>query len=264
MANTIGIDVGGTGIKAATVDVSQGTLISDRKRIATPQPATPQAVGEVIGTLLRQLGGAELIGVTLPAVIADGVVSTAANIDESWLFTETGSWMRSITDTPSLVLNDADAAGIAEMRFGAGRGQEGTVVMITLGTGIGSALFHQSTLVPNTEFGHLHLHHGDAEEWAAESARVEDELSWKEWSSRVSAYLCHLEELLWPDLFIIGGGVSRHAEKFIPRLETRTKVVPAQLENAAGIVGAAIYAHEQQSRLVSTEDTTATSDHTQD
>jgi polyphosphate glucokinase len=239
-----GVDVGGTGIKGARVDVAAGDLVSGRVRHLTPRPATPAAVARVVAEVLREVGGEGPVGVTVPAVVRDGVVETAANIDRSWIGTRAHELFAEVVGRPCVVMNDADAAGVAEMRFGAGRGVHGVAVVVTFGTGIGSAVFVDGRLVPNTELGHLHLHAGEAEDWAADSVRESKDLSWKEWAKRVDVYLRHLEALLWPSLFIVGGGVSKHADKFVPRLTVATPVVPAELRNEAGIVGAALVAHE--------------------
>ncbi|MBE1612171.1 polyphosphate--glucose phosphotransferase [Actinopolymorpha pittospori] len=240
--SVVGVDIGGTGIKGAPVDLEAGQFTSDRVRLPTPSPATPDAVADVVGKVLSQLDVEGSVGLTLPSVIRDGVVETAANIDPAWVGTNAFELFGRATGRPVAVVNDADAAGLAEMRFGAGRGRDGVVLMVTLGTGIGSALFSDGTLVPNSELGHLHLHHGDAEAWAAESVREHDELSWKKFAQRLQAYLELVERLLWPDLIIIGGGVSKKSEKFLPRMKLRTTVVPAQLHNDAGIIGAATFA----------------------
>lgn len=244
MASVIGVDVGGTGIKGALVDVDTGALLSDRVRLVTPQPATPSAVASVTAQVVDQVGHGERVGLTLPAVVRSGAVETAANIDPSWIGTDAADVFAGAVKQPVTVINDADAAGLAEVRFGAGQGVTGTVLLVTLGTGIGSALFTNGALVPNTEFGHLHLHHGDAEDWAAESVREREDLSWKHWAERLQSYLRQLEALLWPDLFIVGGGVSKKADKFLPRLDLRTPIVAAKLQNNAGIVGAAVNAVE--------------------
>jgi len=238
----LGIDIGGSGIKGAPVAVSTGELTAERHRIETPQPSTPDAVADVVARLVDHFGWEGPIGATFPAVVRNGVVLTAANVDKSWIGTDAAKLFGARTGRDVVVMNDADLAGVAEMRFGAGKGVKGEVVMITLGTGIGSALFYEGVLVPNTELGHLELDAQDAEALASGRAREEDDLSWKAWAKRVSAYLHSLEDLLWPDLFIIGGGVSKRAEKFVPHLDIRTPVVPAALLNNAGIVGAALMA----------------------
>jgi polyphosphate glucokinase len=241
-AHAIGVDIGGTGIKGAPVDLGAGAFTAERIRIPTPQPATPDAVAAVVKEIVAKLDAPGTIGLTLPSVVLDGVVKTAANIDQAWIGTDAKALFEEATGRPVGVVNDADAAGIAEVRFGAGKDRHGVVLLVTLGTGIGSALFVDGTLVPNTELGHLPLHHGDAEDWAAESVREDDDLSWKEWGHRLSDYMELVEKLLWPNLIIIGGGVSRKSEKFLPHVRARTEVVPAQLLNDAGIVGAALFA----------------------
>jgi polyphosphate glucokinase len=241
-APVVGVDVGGTGIKGARVDLASGALIGERVRVLTPSPASPEAVASATVEVLDQVGLDGPVGLTLPAVLRGGTVETASNIDQAWIGVDAVGLFSTATGRPVGVVNDADAAGIAEVRFGAGKDVAGVVVLITLGTGIGSALFVDGTLVPNTELGHLPLHHGDAEDWAAESIREHDDLSWKEYAHRLEAYLQLVERLLWPQRIIIGGGVSKKADRFLPRIELRTEVVPAQLLNDAGIVGAAVYA----------------------
>ncbi len=241
-AHALGIDIGGTGIKGALVDVGRGALAGERVRVLTPSPATPARVAGAVADVVAQLGVEGAIGLTLPAVIRDGVVETASNIDSTWIGTNAAEHFARATGRPVAVVNDADAAGVAEVRFGAGRDRRGVVVLITLGTGIGSAVFTDGVLVANTELGHLHLHHEDAEDWTAESVREHDELSWKKWAGRLQAYLELVERLLWPTLFIIGGGVSKKSDKFLPHISLRTEIVPAQLHNDAGIVGAALSA----------------------
>jgi polyphosphate glucokinase len=238
----LGVDIGGTGIKGAPVDLATGELAAERVRLLTPARATPQAVAAVVVTVLDQLGAGGPVGITVPAVVRGGVVETAANIDKSWVGTDAVALFGQATGRGVAVLNDADAAGLAELRFGAGRDRPGVVVLVTLGTGIGSALFVDGVLVPNTELGHLHLHHGDAEDWAAESVREHDELSWKRYAHRLQRYLELVERLLWPQLIIIGGGVSRKADRFLHHLSLRTEVMPARLHNDAGIIGAALAA----------------------
>jgi len=241
-AHAIGVDIGGTGIKGAVVDVESGQLIGDRVRLETPQPATPAAVAAVVNQVIDQVGGDGPVGLTLPAVIRRDVVHTASNIDQGWIGVNAVELFGASTGRPVAAVNDADAAGLAEMRYGAGQDRQGVVIMITLGTGIGSAVFFDGRLVPNTELGHLPLHHEDAEDWAAESVRENDDLSWKQWSRRLQAYLDLLDRLLWPDLIIIGGGVSKKADRFLHLIDVSSEVVPAQLFNNAGIVGAALSA----------------------
>jgi polyphosphate glucokinase len=242
-ASTLGIDIGGTGIKAAPVNLATGEFAAERVKLDTPHPATPEAVAACVVESLAGFDATGRVGITLPAVVQHGIVRTATNIDHAWIGANAEDLFSQALQRPVTVLNDADAAGLAEMHYGAGTGLTGVVQMVTLGTGLGSALFVGGVLVPNTEFGHLRLHHhGDAEEFAAESARERDALSWKEWAHRLSAFLEELELLLWPDLFILGGGVSRRSDKFVPLLTCKTPVVPATLHNDAGIVGAAMVA----------------------
>lgn len=241
-ASAIGVDVGGTGIKAAPVDLARGELTAERFRLLTPSPATPDAVRQTVAEVVAHFDTSGPIGITIPAVVRAGVVETAANIDASWIGIDAAALFADTLGREIAVMNDADAAGLAEMKFGAGRGHTGSVVVVTLGTGIGSAVFVDGTLVPNTELGHLPLHGEDAEIWAADSARDRDELSWKHWAQRLEEYFSLLESLLWPELIIVGGGVSKKAEKFLPRIDIRTPLVPAQLLNEAGIVGAALRA----------------------
>ena len=236
----LGIDVGGSGIKGAPVDVDDGRLVADRLRIPTPQPSTPEAVAAVVEDLRRHFDWTGPIGCTLPSVVQQGIVRTAANIDQSWIGTDGRALLTAATGQPVTLLNDADAAGVAEMRFGAGVGRMGVVILVTLGTGIGSALFVDHHLVPNTELGHLEIRGKDAEHRAAASVREKRELAWKEWAPAVDEYLDRLEALFWPDLVIIGGGVSTKFDKFGPLLTSRVPVVPATLGNEAGIVGAAV------------------------
>ncbi len=240
MAHVLGIDIGGTGIKAAPVDTTTGQLTADRQKLSTPHPATPDAVAEVVTQLVQAFDWTGPAGVTFPGVVAGGVVQTAANVDHSWIGVDAVKAFEAATKLAVTVLNDADAAGVAEMRFGAGRGIGGTVLLLTFGTGIGSALFTDGVLVPNTEFGHIEIRGKDAERRASELAREEHDLSWGSWAGRVDEYLSHVESLLSPGLIIIGGGISRKADKFLPLLTgLRAKIVPAGLQNDAGIVGAA-------------------------
>jgi polyphosphate glucokinase len=240
----IGIDIGGTGIKGAPVDVTRGVLTADRLRLLTPQPALPEAVAKVVAEVVGRFPGDGPVGATFPAVIRRGRAETAANVDKSWIGEDVAARLSDGTGRPFVVINDADAAGLAEMRFGAGNGRGGVVVMVTLGTGIGTAVFVDGTLVPNTELGHLELGGREAEQRAAESVREGKGLSWSKWGKRVDEYLRHLEMLLSPDLFIVGGGVSKKSVKFFPYLHTKAEIVPALLLNEAGIVGAAVAAAE--------------------
>jgi len=243
MAHVLGIDIGGTGIKAAPVDTGTGELMADRQKLATPQPATPDAVEQIVRDLVKDFNWTGPAGLTFPGVVTSGVIRTAANVDSSWIGLDAVKTFGGSTQLQVTVINDADAAGVAEMRFGAGKGATGTVLLLTLGTGIGSALFIDGILVPNTEFGHIQIRGKDAEKRASEHAREEHDLSWGTWAGRVDEYLEHMEALLSPDLIIIGGGVSRKSDKFLPLLKgLRAKVVPATLQNDAGIVGAALAA----------------------
>jgi polyphosphate glucokinase len=241
VAHVLGIDIGGTGIKAAPVDTATGELTAERQKLTTPHPATPDAVVDVVAQLVKAFHWTGPAGVTFPGVVVNGVIRTAANLDHAWIGVDAVKAFEASTKLPVTVLNDADAAGVAEMRFGAGKGVGGTVLLLTFGTGIGSALFTDGVLVPNTEFGHVEIRGKDAERRASELAREEHELSWGAWAGRVDEYLSHVEALLSPGLIIIGGGVSRKADKFLPLLSgLRAKVVPAALQNEAGIVGAAM------------------------
>jgi polyphosphate glucokinase len=244
----LGIDIGGTGIKGAPVDVEAGVLTAERVRLLTPQPAEPKAVAEVVADVVGHFPGTGPIGATFPAVIRAGKAETAANVDASWIGEDVAARLGDAAGRPFVVLNDADAAGLAEIRFGAGKGRPGVVVMVTLGTGIGTAVFVDGKLVPNTELGHLELGGREAEKWAAESVRERKGLSWQKWGKRVDEYLRHLEMLLSPDLFVVGGGVSKKSTKFFPYLATRAEIVPAQLLNEAGIVGAAVAASDPDRR----------------
>ncbi|HUZ22254.1 MAG TPA: ROK family protein [Streptosporangiaceae bacterium] len=241
MAQVLGIDIGGTGIKAAPVDLAGGTLTAERQKLATPHPAKPDAVAQVVQELVKAFDWTGPVGVTFPGVVTDGQIQTAANLDEDWIGLDGRQLFGRATGQEVTVINDADAAGIAEMRFGAGVDQDGTVLMLTLGTGIGSALFIKGILVPNTEFGHIEIRGKDAEKRASELAREEHDLSWGQWAGRVDEYLEHMEALLSPSLIIIGGGISKKSDKFLPLLTNlRARVVPAIMLNDAGIVGAAM------------------------
>ncbi|MBV9448357.1 MAG: ROK family protein [Streptosporangiaceae bacterium] len=239
--HALGIDIGGTGIKAAPVDVAAGKLLADRKKIDTPRPAVPDAIAEVVHELTTSFGWSGPAGITFPGVVTSGVTRTAANLDKAWIGKDARELLTKAVGGPVTVLNDADAAGIAEMKFGAGVGEHGTVLMLTFGTGIGSALFINSTLVPNTEFGHIELRGHDAEKRASEHAKELHDLSWEKWAGRVQEYIQHMEALLSPDLFIVGGGISKQSAKWVPLLTgIRAPIVPAALLNDAGIVGAAM------------------------
>jgi polyphosphate glucokinase len=241
--HVLGIDIGGSGIKAAPVDVTTGKLLADRQKIETPRPALPDAVADVVKQLTTAFDWSGPVGITFPGVVTDGVTRTAANLDPAWIGLDTAALFAKAAGNSVRVLNDADAAGVAEMTFGAGVGEQGTVLMLTFGTGIGSALFIKGILVPNTEFGHVELRGQDAEKRASERAKDLHDLSWGKWAERVDEYLQHIEAVLSPSLFIVGGGVSRQSEKWVPRLTgIRARIVPAALLNEAGIVGAAMAA----------------------
>jgi polyphosphate glucokinase len=237
----LGVDIGGTGIKAAPVDVATGQLVAERVKMPTPHPAEPDAVAAVVRELVTGFGWTGPAGIAFPGVIADGITRTAANLDPAWVGLDARGLFDKATGLQVSLINDADAAGLAEMKFGAGAGHRGTVLMLTLGTGIGSALFLDGVLVPNTEFGHIEMRGKDAEKRASEHAKEAHHLSWEKWAGQVDEYLMHMEALLSPGLFIIGGGISRKSDKFLPLLTGLTApVVPAALHNDAGIVGAAM------------------------
>ena len=238
----LGIDVGGSGIKGAPVDTDTGALLAERVRIKTPKKAEPQPVAEVVAEIAKSFNWKGPIGVGFPAPIKSGVALMAANVSDKWVGTNADDLFTKVTGCDCTMINDADAAGLAEMKFGAGRGQPGTVILVTLGTGIGSAIFYRGVLLPNTEFGHLEVKGEDAEYRASDMARQRDDLSWKKYAKRLNKYLTAMEKLFWPDLFIIGGGISKESEKYIPLLQIDTPIVPAQLLNEAGIVGAALAA----------------------
>ena len=253
MANTriaIGVDVGGSGIKAAVVDVEAGRFRSERHRVPTPTPSTPDAVLASVNRLIKRLaketgtGESTPVGIGLPGVTIDGVLKTAANIDPGWVDFPVVERMARMTARPVTIINDADAAGMAEMRFGVGRDQPGVVVFLTLGTGVGSGVFVDGKLVPNTEFGQMEIRGRAAERRSAAAARVRRGLSWKAWAADLDEHLDRIYQLTWPNLMILGGGVSKNADKYIPRLTVKCPVVPAQLRNDAGIIGAAIVAAE--------------------
>jgi polyphosphate glucokinase len=250
MARTpgFGVDIGGSGIKGCTVDLRSGSLDEQRVRLPTPVPATPTAVAELVAAITNEFGWHGPMGVTLPSVLKRGIALTAAHLDPAWKGLAADKLFSEYCRVPVVVLNDADAAGLAEMRFGAGRDHDGVVLLLTFGTGIGSALFVDGELVPNTELGHLQVDGVDAEIRAAAAARDDEELSWADWAARVSRYLQVLEGLMWPDLIIAGGGVSKKADKWLSLLECRTPVVAAALRNEAGIVGAAAAAAEGRVR----------------
>lgn len=246
MAVILGIDIGGSGIKGAPVDTATGKLTAERHRIATPEGARPEDVKGVVAELVRHFGHRGAVGVTFPGIVQHGVTLSAANVDKGWIGLDADKLFTDATGQNVTLINDADAAGLAEAKFGAGAGVAGTVLVLTFGTGIGSALIYDGVLVPNTELGHLWLRDKHAETWASDRARERDDLNWKQWAARASKYLQHLELLFSPDLFIIGGGVSKKADKWQSALVLeRSKLVPAALLNDAGIVGAAMIAEHR-------------------
>ena len=238
----LGIDIGGSGIKGAPVDVKTGQLLAPRFRIPTPQPANPRPVAKTIAQITQHFEWSGPIGCGFPAVVQQGITRTAANIHPSWIGIDAAALFSKITGCPTQVLNDADAAGLAEMTFGAGRGQRGVVLLVTIGTGLGTSLFTDGVLLPNTELGHIEINCEDAESNASDAARQREHLSWRQWVKRFDEYLGTLEKLVWPDLIILGGGASKKHEKFISRLNVQAQVVPAQTLNEAGIIGAALAA----------------------
>ena len=238
-----GIDVGGSGIKGGIVDIDTGLLIGERIKLLTPQPATPSAVAKTIAEVVNGFGWTGPLGVTYPGVVTHGVVQTAANVDKSWIGTNARDVIGAELDGQDvMILNDADAAGLAEQHYGAGKDKPGVVVLLTFGTGIGSALIHNGTLIPNTEFGHLEVDGKEAEQRAASSVKERNNWTYEKWAKQVTRVLVAIENAIWPDLFIAGGGISRKADKWLPLLENRTPVVAAALQNTAGIVGAAMAA----------------------
>jgi polyphosphate glucokinase len=250
----LGIDVGGTGVKAALVDLDAGELASTRIRVRTPAPATPAAVAETVGEVVRQLAGstelpAELpVGCGLPGVVLEGHLVTAVNIGPGWDEVRAADVIGEAIGRRVQAINDADAAGMAEMAFGAGRGNDGSVLLLTVGTGIGSALFHRGVLYPNTELGHLRMGGRAAETRLSGVARERRGLKWRAWAEEFNVYLARLEAYLWPDLIILGGGVSKSFSQYSQRLRTRAPVVPAEFLNSAGIVGAAMHAADAERR----------------
>ncbi|MBN1587128.1 MAG: ROK family protein [Candidatus Omnitrophica bacterium] len=240
----LGVDIGGSGIKGSPVNIETGELLAERYRIATPQPATPQAVADALKELVQHFKWKGKIGAGFPAVVRGGVVETAANIDPSWIGTPVCKLFTKVTGCDTHVVNDADSAGVAEIHFGAGRGVKGVVIMITVGTGLGTAVFIDGKLVPNTEFGHLFYKGMIAEHYTSDAVRKDEDLDWDQWGKRFNKYLKHLAMLTWPDLIIVGGGASKKFERFSDQIKVNTRVVPAQLLNEAGLIGAAMFAAE--------------------
>ena len=242
--NILGVDIGGSGIKGAPVDIKTGKLLAERHRIPTPHPVTPKAVAKTLNKLVQHFEWNGPIGCGFPAVVQKGVIRTAANIDKSWVGVDAAALFSEITGFPTSVINDADAAGLAEIQFGAGKDKSGVIILITVGTGLGTATFFNGTLLPNTEFGHVPMNGKIAEHYASDSVRKRKELSWKQWARRFDEYLLLLHRLLTPDLFIIGGGASKKHDKFLRYFTIETEVVPAQLRNEAGLIGAALAAEK--------------------
>jgi len=236
----LGIDIGGSGIKGAIVDTKKGIMLTERHRIETPQPATPESVSRVVFEIARHFNWKGQVGVGFPSVVQNGMVRTAANIDKSWLGVDVNAMFKNVTGLQCFTVNDADAAGLAEMSFGAGMDMRGTVMLITIGTGLGTVLFSRGKLVANTELGHILLHGMDAEQYASDAIRKSEDLSWEDWAKRFNEYLIYIESLIWPELFIIGGGASKKENKFSDYLNVNTPVVMALLQNNAGIIGAAM------------------------
>lgn len=238
----LGIDIGGSGIKGAPVDIKTGELLAPRHRIRTPKPAQPEPMAEVVGEIAKFFNWNGPIGIGMPTLVRHGIIGTAANISKRWLGVNAEELFSQATGCPVYVINDADAAGIAEMTFGAGRGRKGVVLIITIGTGLGSVIFVNGRMLPNTELGHIEIGGVEAESFASDAARKREDLSWKKWGKRFNLYLTTLERWFSPDLIILGGGISDDFEEFRPYLELTAEVVPAQLLNEAGIVGAALAA----------------------
>lgn len=248
MTTGFGLDIGGSGIKGAVVDLDSGELVGERHKVLTPQPSTPEAVAEAVAEVTGHFGWGRPFGATFPAPVTAGVARTAANVDASWVGTNIEEVLGRATGLAVTAMNDADAAGVAEASFGAARGHRGLVVMTTLGTGIGTALLYDGVLIPNSELGHLEVDGIDAEKRASAGVREREDLSWTEWAHRLQRYFRALENYLWPELFVVGGGVSRKADKFLDHIELRTPIVAAELRNEAGIVGAALHAAHRDSR----------------
>lgn len=246
MKQILGIDIGGSGIKGAMVDLEKGQFATDRLRIETPKPATPDAVIETVNEIVQHFDYSGPLGVGMPSVVLDGKVMSAANIDDGWIGFQGRKALTKATGCQTTLLNDADVAGIAEMRYGAGKGKKGAVMIFTLGTGVGSVMFMDGKLVPNFELGHIYMKGMkiDAENYMSSRIREEHDLSWKDWGKRLNSYFQYIEALFSPDLIIIGGGVSKKHEKYLHYVETRAEIVPAKLRNEAGIVGAAVAAVE--------------------
>lgn len=236
----LGIDIGGSGIKGAPVDIEQGIMLTDRYRIRTPRPAKPKPIAKTVAEIARHYDWNGPIGCGFPAVVQHGIIRTAANIHDKWIGTNAAAIFSESTGCPVKVINDADAAGLAEMSFGAGKDREGVVLVVTIGTGLGTSLFSDGVLLPNTELGHIEIDCIDAETRASDAARKNDDLSWREWGKRFDKYLNRVEKLVWPDMIILGGGVSKKYDKFMPYLTVQAEIVIAESRNEAGIIGAAL------------------------
>lgn len=252
MTAVLGIDIGGSGIKGALVDATDGATLTDRVRIETPVPSTPDRVIDVVGQVVDAVAdriGDGPIGVTFPAVVQHGITRSAANVDPAWIDFPAQERMSELLGRPVVLVNDADAAGLCEARFGAAAGRSGVVVMATLGTGIGTALIHNGVLVPNTEFGHIEMNGADAEQQASSGQKDKLGLAYEEWIPIIEQYFQTLEQLLWPDLIVVGGGISADSALFLPQLQIRTPIIPARHLNMAGIIGAAVVAHENPQGL---------------
>jgi polyphosphate glucokinase len=241
----LGVDIGGTGIKTAVVETQTGELVSEHKRIPTPKPATPQNIAESLSQLVAEFAWSGPIGCGFPATVHHGVAYSASNIDPSWINTDAQTLFSQVTGQSCFVVNDADAAGMAEMRFGAGQNHRGVSILLTIGTGIGSAIFVNGQLHPNTELGHIRFGESIAERYCAESVRINQNLNWQDWGSRFNEYLNHLEFVFNPDRFIIGGGVAEQIAQFQPYLTTKALVLPACSLNQAGVIGAALFAESK-------------------
>jgi polyphosphate glucokinase len=236
----LGIDIGGTGIKGAPVDTETGTLLAPRYRLLTPNPAKPRPVAETVAVIAKQFNWKGQLGIGYPGVVRQGVTLTAANVHDSWVGLNAAKFVKKVSGCKTCIINDADAAGLAEMAFGAGKNHPGVVLVVTIGTGLGTALFTGGHLLPNCEFGHLEIGGIEAEWMASDAARKREKLTWKKWGRRFNTYLHAMEKLFWPDLIILGGGISKKHEKFLPYITVQAEVVPAQMLNEAGIIGAAI------------------------
>ncbi|MEL6864361.1 MAG: ROK family protein [Bacteroidota bacterium] len=248
---SLGIDIGASGIKGALVDIKSGQLITERFRVPTPNPSHPKAVAVAFAEVVKHFEWTKAVGCGFPAIVKNGKTLTAANIDDKWIGAEVEQILSKACGVPVIAANDADLAGVAEMKHGAGKGEKGTVIFVTIGSGLGSAFFREGILIPNTEFGHFYLkgHKVVVEQYAADSVRKKEDLSWTKWAGRFDEYLHMVEKLLCPDLIILGGGASKKFEKFSKVLTAKTRIIPATLLNHAGIIGAALMVHEKQKQL---------------